>query len=234
MISGIERKKNCHLFSCWIFLPKVKETVARCTFVSISSRQPSLLMPECSSEHLHPFVLWVAFGEPLFSPSKLVCESALFCRHAQWNCEIFLLISNKNLSQRPASIKSDHRGLYLHLSYCTVEPSVDYSRTHPWGCWWDSAGIYEDLASQVAVKTLWSGETNTQPDRPIWNKLPLNFIIISVSCSAHYMNPVLHVFPPTFVRGGEPCGLIYPLCLPHPTENSSVTADSFSGKPLFH
>lgn len=111
----------------------------------------------------------------------------------------------------------------------------------PAGCWGDSAGIDTDLGSQLEAKTLWiqaypggSGETNTEPRRATGHKVPHSFIIISVSCSAHYVNLVLHVFPPKFVRGGEPCGLIYPLHLPPPTENSSITAVSFSVKPSFH
>lgn len=83
VISRMEGKKCCNLFSCCTSLPKVEEAVARCTFVSVSSRQSLLLMPECSFEHLHPFVLWAAFGEPLVCPSKLLCASALFWRQAQ-------------------------------------------------------------------------------------------------------------------------------------------------------
>lgn len=41
----------------------------------------------------------------------------------------FWLISNENLPQRPASIKSGHKGWFLHLSQ--HKPSVDYSRTCP-------------------------------------------------------------------------------------------------------
>lgn len=83
LISEMEGKKCCHLFSCCIFLPKAEEAVSRCTFVSVSSRQSLLLMPERSCEHLHPFVLWAAFGEPLVCPSKLLCASALSWRQAQ-------------------------------------------------------------------------------------------------------------------------------------------------------
>lgn len=43
----------------------------------------------------------------------------------------FWLISNEKLPQRPASIKSGHKGSYLHLSQHNAEPSVDYSRTCP-------------------------------------------------------------------------------------------------------
>lgn len=163
---GWEEKNPCHLFSCWIFL---KEAVAECTFVSISGKQPLLLMPECSTEHLHLFVLWGAFGQLLFCPSKLVRESALSWSQAQWNHEVFDSFLMKTCLRGQLQIKSGHRDSYLHHSYCNVEPSVDYSRTCPSGCWWDSAGIYQDLASQVEVKTLCiqsyprgSGETARQ------------------------------------------------------------------------
>lgn len=65
-------------------------------------------------------------------------------------------------------------------------------------------------------------------------ELPLDFIIISVSCAVHYMKPFCLAFPPTLVRGGKPSGLIHPLQLPPSAENYSVTAASFSGKPSFH
>lgn len=237
----MERKKCCHLFSCCICLPKVNEAVARCTFVSVSSRRTLLLMPERSFEHLHPFVLWAAFGEPLVCPSKLLCASALFWRQAQGNHEGFDSFLIKTCLRDQLQLRVATEVHTSTVSPHNVEPSVDYSRTCPCRCWWDSAGINTDLGSQVEVKTLWiqaypggSGETNTEPGRATGNKVPHNFIIISVSCSARYVNPVLHVFPPKFVRGGEPRGLIDPLHLPPPTENSSITADSFSVKPSFH
>lgn len=198
-------------------------------------------MPEPSFEHLHPFVLWAAFGEPLVCPSKFLCASALFWRQAQWNHEGFDSFLMKTclgdqLQLRVAT--KVHTSTFLNTMWSQVLIIPGHV---PASCWWDSAGIDTDLGSQVEVKTLWiqaypggSGETNTEPGRATGHKLPCSFIIISASCSAHYVNPVLHVFPPKFVRGGEPCGLIYPLHLPPPTENSSITAVSFSVKPSFH
>lgn len=84
------KKKILFVFSAvGFFSLQSKRLCLGRTFVSISSRQPLWLMLECSPAHLHPLVLWVAFGQALFCANNLVSESALFWRQAQWNHEVF-------------------------------------------------------------------------------------------------------------------------------------------------